>query len=631
MTFPVPGPSVQTQSALAGSNVAYDIAINGMPFMMVPTLENPYVRTTAAARKQQLDTSSEPGEQTLSQWWTRVQDSWHKGAGVRFYDPGSDETTKWRFGDSLGVDVWTKGQFSLLNATTLTQAASGSDSVFVTGALSGTDPAIYFNNGGNTFSYIAGVTTSYTVTTGGTPSTPIVNTGTKILVGTEAGISSADPATTWDQLWTIAPGAIVRPWWVKQRIIASRGPDLWELSLAGGAMGTVFYSHPDSGWTWTSVVDSPGAILAAGYGSGFSAIYTFALVDAGSGGTPTLGSAVQEAEMPFGEEIQALCMSLGTYLGIATTRGIRVGTITNSVTVPNRVQFGPLVVETTNPVLDLVAGDRFIYGAVTGQWASGAGAVRIDLSQQVEDLRFAWAWDVQTHSLGTAKSIALYGTTGRVALGTQGSGLTPGFYLQNTNYEATGYLSTGRIRYATAETKQFARLKVRGTIPSGTSVDLFVSDETDTETANGTLTSSSVLASDVAITALTTPQQQAQVRLLLHADGSFTHSPVISSVSVKALPVPEAQRTIRLPLTLADREADRNGVQFGIVGGSAQRLFALEALESSRALVQMVDAASGETATVSIQSVEFTRRSPRARGANQSHFEGDLVVTVLKV
>ena len=96
----------------------YDVAIGGEPFILAPTDVNPYQRETAPYKKDQFDNSKEPGEQSLTGWWIRSQSSFHGGTGIRFYDPTSGESTAYRFADSRGVDVWTKGQVSLLKDVT---------------------------------------------------------------------------------------------------------------------------------------------------------------------------------------------------------------------------------------------------------------------------------------------------------------------------------------------------------------------------------------------------------------------------------------------------------------------------------------------------------------------------------
>jgi hypothetical protein len=109
----------------------YDIAIGGLPFFMAPTDANPYQRETAPYRKDQFDSSKEPGEQSLTGWWIRSQSSFHAGTGINFYDPSSGEATTYRFNDSQGVNVWTKGQVNLLKAVT--------EGHVTTGPVTGTD------------------------------------------------------------------------------------------------------------------------------------------------------------------------------------------------------------------------------------------------------------------------------------------------------------------------------------------------------------------------------------------------------------------------------------------------------------------------------------------------------------
>ena len=93
---------------------AYDIAIAGLPFFISPLDESPYRRVTAQYRKQQIDQSREPGEQTLTGWWLRSQSSFHYGQGIKFFEPIQDESLRFQYTASKGVDVWTRGQVTLL-------------------------------------------------------------------------------------------------------------------------------------------------------------------------------------------------------------------------------------------------------------------------------------------------------------------------------------------------------------------------------------------------------------------------------------------------------------------------------------------------------------------------------------
>ena len=95
---------------------SYDIAIAGLPFFITPLDDSPYRRVTAQYRKQQIDQTREPGEQTLTGWWLRSQSSFHNGQGIKFFEPAQDESLRFQYTDSKGLDVWTKGQATLLKS-----------------------------------------------------------------------------------------------------------------------------------------------------------------------------------------------------------------------------------------------------------------------------------------------------------------------------------------------------------------------------------------------------------------------------------------------------------------------------------------------------------------------------------
>lgn len=93
---------------------AYDIAIGGQPFFLAASDDTPYRRVTAQYRKQQIDQTREPGEQTLTGWWLRSQSSFHYGQGIKYFEPIQDESLRFQYKESKGVDVWTKGQATLI-------------------------------------------------------------------------------------------------------------------------------------------------------------------------------------------------------------------------------------------------------------------------------------------------------------------------------------------------------------------------------------------------------------------------------------------------------------------------------------------------------------------------------------
>lgn len=104
---------------------AYDVAFAGLPFFVIPLDDQPYRRVTAQYRKQQIDQSREPGEQTLTGWWLRSQSSFHYGQGIKFFEPIQDESLRFQYTESKGVNVWEKGQCTLLKGTYTSHTITG--------------------------------------------------------------------------------------------------------------------------------------------------------------------------------------------------------------------------------------------------------------------------------------------------------------------------------------------------------------------------------------------------------------------------------------------------------------------------------------------------------------------------
>ena len=111
--IPVKLSNPQNQQTYYPTGVAYDIAVGGLPFFLLNDDNNPYRRVTAQYRKQQIDQTREPGEQTLTGWWLRSQSSFHLGQGVKFFEPAQDESLRFQYTYSKGCDIWTKGQVTL--------------------------------------------------------------------------------------------------------------------------------------------------------------------------------------------------------------------------------------------------------------------------------------------------------------------------------------------------------------------------------------------------------------------------------------------------------------------------------------------------------------------------------------
>jgi len=123
--IPYPLSNPTGSQSYAATGIAYDVAFGGIPFFLTTGDENPYRRVTAQYRKQQVDMSREPGEQTLTGWWLRSQSTFHLGQGIKFFEPQQDESLRFQYTFSKGCNVWEKGQITLLKDVDTSHVTTG--------------------------------------------------------------------------------------------------------------------------------------------------------------------------------------------------------------------------------------------------------------------------------------------------------------------------------------------------------------------------------------------------------------------------------------------------------------------------------------------------------------------------
>lgn len=423
-------------SVWQNTDVAYDMAIGGMPFIYAISDQRPYIRQTAPYRKEQFDNQTEPGEQSLTGWWIRSQSSFQDGTGIEFYDPAiiPGEGT-FRFKDSRAVNVWEQGQVTLLNTTANTHYTTGP--IAANGRAMQHSRSIQWSNTNGILlldefdvdkisedgtvthfiDYAAGTddkvfaicddgTTAYWVTNDTGPSGKL-EVNKKVLTGTEA--------TTATVMFTIngitVTNAVME--YVKDRIVMAANNKIYEFASNATTSPTAVYTHGDSDVIFTSITASGTAIYIAAYSGIQSMIFKFTL-STSTGAMPSLTSAITAAEMPTGEVIHKIAYYLG-YMLIGTNKGIRAATVDGD----GSITYGPLIVETSQPCYDFAFRDRFAWCA-TGVAGQG-GVLRIDLGNDLGGLRFAYANDLWLDNSITGydtTSCAFAGETNRLAFTT---------------------------------------------------------------------------------------------------------------------------------------------------------------------------------------------------------------------
>ena len=207
---------------------------------------------------------------------------------------------------------------------------------------------------------------------------------------------------------------------------------------------------------------------------------------------------------------------------IGTDKGIRVATVSD---VDGSINYGPLIVETAQPVYDFCSRDHYIWAA-TGV-ADSPGLIRMDLTQQIEPLVFAYANDVyypgRTGHKTTA--VAFADSTDQLVFCSTATGATSAdygyVYIESATEKAvTGYLRTGYIRYNTLEPKNFKRLVGRGDFTYG-------SVTVETVDANGTeydiiSYDASVPSTEVVTSSPAGAQEYIAYKFILYRDGTDT-------------------------------------------------------------------------------------------------------------
>ena len=364
---------VSSSAVWENTDITYDTAVGGLPFFYAINDQRPYIRQTAPFRKEQFDNGTEPGEQSLTGWWLRSQSSFHSGAGINFYDPSAGETVLYRFHESKGVNVWTKGQVTLLRSCTQSHETTGD--IASNGVTQQHLRAIKWSSSEGVLlhdeydvdkidssgtvthfiDYASGTDSPvYAICDDGVTAYWITNTSTKKTVYKKAltGNSSTANTSMFDEIGTVS-NAVME--YVKNRIVMAADNKVYEFATSAVAMPTAVYTNPSTTHVYTSITASGPAIYIAGYNGLTSTIEKFTLNT--SGVMPTLTSAITAAELPVGEVCHAIKYYLG-YMLIGTSKGIRIAAVSDQ---DGSLNYGPLIVETSQPVFAFTVRDRFAW------------------------------------------------------------------------------------------------------------------------------------------------------------------------------------------------------------------------------------------------------------------------------
>jgi hypothetical protein len=311
---------------------------------------------------------------------------------------------------------------------------------------------------------------------------------------------------------------------------------------------------------------------------------------------------------------------------IGTNKGIRVATVNDQ---DGSISYGPLIVETSQPCYDFAARDHFVWCATSV--AGNPGVIRVDLSTEIEPLRFAWANDLYYDGVTgfQTTSCAFAGNTNRLMFSTAFNATDGYIYAEDaTTLRTTGYLTTGNIRYGTLEPKNFKRLLARGNYTFG-SMTLNTVDANGNEYDHISY-DSSVSPVEVTTSNPATAQEYVAYKFVMFRDGTdSSKGPNFKGYQAKATIATPRQRLISYFVYCFDEETDKNNSRTGYSGRAYDRILALESIEEDGDIVTWQDLNTGDSRQVQIEGISLVNTTPPDK--NSTGFGGILEIVVRTV
>jgi len=621
------------------SDYRFDYALGGIPFMSATRDQWPYTEGMAEIRKQQYDASAEPGEQSLYGWWLRSQSNFTGGAGLIYQDPDIQNpytrAFDLRYADSLGVDPWTGGQLTLLrdvtNKLNLTSTIAKTQGYV---RSNGVDSA-WVVDGGNYWNVDNSGTGGIVFTSVGSL-LDLSGTGNRSLIlmtdGVWSGVDNAAPTKMFSFPTTPTAGAIG---YFKNRVVVAIDNVVYfaplntgaTLDITTGANHSFVYTAVDTTWKWTSVAEGPTAIYASGKNSTQSSIFKFSI---DFSGTTEQVLPTTTASMPTGERINSIYGYIGSFMGIATDHGFRVGEFNGN----GDVVYGPLLFTLTGGCTGIVGYDRFMYVGSDTVHDGTSGLFRVDLGAAIQEqstqaVRYAYARDVYTRTgTGPVQSVSILGASSRPIFTVKSFAV---LLTDATTLVPSGYLKTGRIRYNTEEPKLYRFVSLRTPTPLQGNVSFSLLTQDGQEIPY--ITYGPTFGPNVGD--VSTPQpatRQVWVALkftLTRNQSDATIGGILNGWQVKALPGATRQRLITQTFLLFDEEMDKGGQRVGTDGYARSRLQSFQSLAKIGDVTVFQELAENMSTLVIIDDWKYTQLGPP--GPNASTLGGYLTVVLRTV
>jgi hypothetical protein len=630
----------------------YDYAIAGVPFLSAESEQYPYLRQTAQNRRDQINTTRDVGEQSLDGWWYRSQSSFHMGAGLRFFDSISSDTSHLRFEDSHGVNVWTPGEVSLLRSTTWRWWVSSGFALSFSsdGIGSGVDGYLYANRMADNVLWrsTTGATASFAVSAT-EQVLDIAEDGINVYVLTSGGIYKVTNITEATRTITkIYSRSITRGKmaYLKDRLMVVADRLVYALGTSPASVKTLgIVDDPDStkedakyelpaGFRGVEFADGPNAIYLCARSEENSYVYAFTI---SADADVSINAPYTVLEAPRGERFLSMITYIGTYLIVGSNLGVRVGVIAGD----SSVVMGALSIKSDGPVRALFAMNDFV-------WAGGAnsggyyGLYRLNLATPLDEqaLTFPWAKDIYSAVAWTGsiedyvQSITRNGKTDQIVFSVrraESNNANAGVYEENTTRVANGWLKTGRVRMDTTQPKVFHKATVTMGGSAG-GVQTYLWNETGT--SDSSINSSPLNAFGSQTVSFSAsdgePRAWAQYRFLIWQNSNSATPPFrFHGYQLQVNPSRVKGRIYQVPLLCMSNERGMNGRN--VTRDVLSRVRSIEALEESGKVVLFQDFISGEEREVLIEEVQYISQHIPENYKQRSNDGGVLVLNLRAV
>ena len=591
----------------------FPVAIDGRPYM-IDQKSGQFQRGYEQRVRDSQDISTAPGEAAINPGglWRRGQDSWHLGAGQKYADAAG--ALDYRFYKSKGIDVWTKGQVSLLNTTKRALESTNTNLFLVSVRSSGGTDYLYVADG-TTLKYTTdpfAASPTWTSVTTGSPNTAITGLETNgqnvFIAYTNNDIYYTTPGSASVSFFYPTSGTTGQTYtgfgYAKGWGFASVNNKLYVIGLGSGSH-TVHYTHPDTTFRWVGATGGQNAAYAAGYAGVKSIIYKMTLKADATG----MDQPIAALELPLGEVVYSIHGYLGFIL-LGTNRGVRFCTTDSS----NNLVAGP-VIPTSGAVHDFVAEDRFVWFGWSNYDGTDGGLGRLDLSTFTATNAPVYATDLMYGSTADVKSVSEFQSKRVFSI----SGV--GVIVENTASKvASGEIESGTWRWGIPDRKFVAKIDTRAEPLVGSITSYISTDASDYESVGTWNTESDT---ENTFDGTDTKAIEAGFKFKLERGTTVTDSPVLTRWMARAYATPFRSQVFVVPLLLHRKVAIRNRDYFFDVAEEQDRFDDL--IAEPRVVTLQI---GRRNHTVVVEDIQF---NPIDATGNAWDFEGTLTVTMRSV